>query len=274
MNLESYRSILLAVSFAPIILALFVCFCLLKASKDEWLILIFLNGIVTKKNDQKTPGLFVCGRKLRFNKRKYFVFLSALVVAACIQTVLFFCIIEVSYECRDDPKLDCYKFEKNRKLGKSVPRVNCTAISSADLVECYRFVLFDSEKIFVAFSAAYLSFKILKIALLIVTNFMLWMASYGTRVIYICKFVLLLIVGGSLYLFIILSLTVKEFENTARNVSFARGIQISLVVTIICSYIVYIPWEKFIGLKEYLEDVSLPVEDKSQNETVENEGAM
>ena len=270
MNLESYHRIFFVISFAPFIPALFVCFCVVRASKEEKFILTFLKGIVTKKNNQKKPALFICGRKLSISIQKYFTLLSAFIFAACIQTVLNFCVIEISYECRDDPKLDCYKFEKNRKLGEIVSIVNCTAISSADLVQCYRFVWFDSEKIFVAFSAAYLSFKILKIALLIVTNFMLWMASYGTRVIYICKFVLLLIVGGSLYLFIILSLTVKEFENTARNVSYPRFIQISLLITIICSYIVYIPWEKFDGLKEYLEEVSLPEEDQSQNERAEN----
>ena len=265
MSLESYNRTLLVISCVPMILALFVCFCIVKASKEEQFVRIFLKGIVTKKNNQKIPGLFLCGRELSFDKLKYFTLLSALIVAACIQTILSFCVIEVSYECRDDPKLDCYKLDKNRKFGESAPRVNCTTISSADRIECYRFVLFDSEKIFVAFSAAYLSFKILKIAFLIVTNFMLWMASKGKRGIFICKFVFLLIVGVIIYLFIILSVTVKEFENTTRNVSYARFVQISFIIVTISSYILYIRWEKFEGLQEYLEDVSLP-EDQSQNE--------
>ena len=266
MNWQSYHNISGAIIVGAPSLVLFVGFYLVMTSKNEWFILIALNGIVTKKNYQNTPGLFICGRKLSFSKRKYFVTPSALIVGTCIQTVLYLCIIEVSYECRDDPKFDCYKVVRNLKFGEAPPRVNCTAISSADLVQCYRLVLIDSEKIFIAFSAAYLLFKIFQIGLLIVTNFMLWIASKGKYCIKICQCCLVLVAVVIPCFFLILPLKVKEFENSVRDMSFARFFQISFVITMIIFYIWFTPWKEFTGLPEYLENVSLPVEDQVEND--------
>ena len=266
MDLKSYAGIVLAACIVPAIMVIIVVIIISKYYENflENLMPIIMKGTISKRNIDKKPTYLVCNRYLPPHSRKYFIFYSFAIIFMCVQLFFLLAIVDVSYDCVHRPDIDCFKKKDDVKLTDTFAYnespVNCSSISRDDFVICYRVTFLDPQRAFIAAAAAYLLFKMLNFAFLVVSKVMLWitMKLEGMKL-------MLFRLGFSLFLtiLVLVPLTLKVFldevESAFRKLSYTAVIQFLIVFLSIIFYLLRIPWEKFGKSDEYLIDASLPI---------------
>ncbi|CAB4004777.1 Hypothetical predicted protein [Paramuricea clavata] len=263
MDLVFYTAIIAALCFVPPIATFIIggmvwCCC----RKGEGLTLIMMKSVISKKNIDKKAVYLVCDRKLPSSSRKYFMIYSLIILTICVQCFFLLAFFEVSFECKHDPDLDCFKeidevaFADVKLSSFDQSPVNCSTLSKDDHVFCYRTTAFDPEKAFFSAAAAYLLFEMLNIGLVVIAHIMLFLAEKLKSMLMI-KIVLTLIFVGFFVGIFVLRTQVDDFESATRKLPYTVLVQGMLVLLFIFFYVVMLPWGK-IGSEEYYGDASLP----------------
>jgi hypothetical protein len=278
MNLGTYTGIITALCFVPPILTCIlgglVWYCY---RKSEAFILVMMKSVVTQMIIDGKPTYLVCGRKLPCPSRKYFMMYSLMILTICIQCFFLLVWFEVSYECKIDPDLDCFKEIQNIELSTDLFHelpVNCTSISKDVFVFCYRMTVFDPEKAFFSAAASYLLFEILNVVLVVVATLMLFL-SQKFKFMLLIKLVITAIFLGLFVGFFILRTQVDAFESATRKVSYTVLVQGILFLVFVFLYVIMLPWGVLGKNKEYYGIASLPyVHDAHENKGAANENEM
>ncbi len=223
--------------------------------------LIMMKSVISKMNIEGKPTYLAFNRKLPSSSRRYFMIYSFMILTICVQCFFLLVWFEVSYECINDPDLDCFKEIDDLTLS-SVPfnqlPVNCSTISQDDSVFCYRKTVFDPEKAFFSAAAAYLLFELLNIVLVVVSHMMLFVAEKCKNMTMVKILITTFFLGILIGLFI-LRTQVDEFESATRKLSYTVLVQGILVVLLVFLYVVMLPWGLLGKSEEYYEDASLPI---------------
>ena len=262
MNFGAYTAIIAALCFVPPVLTFIiggiVWYCY---RKSEGLMVIMMKSIISQMNIERKPTYLVCGKRLPSSSRKYFMIYSLMILTICVQCFFLVVCFEVSYECINDPDLDCFKEIDDVKLSAatfSEPPVNCSSISQDDFVFCYRTTAFDPEKAFFGAAAAYLLFELLNIVLVVLAHLMLFLA--GTlKNMTVVKIVITTIFLGLFIGFFVLRTQVDAFESATRKLSYTVLVQGVLFILFIFLYIIMLPWGVLRKGEEYYGDASLPM---------------
>ena len=264
MDLKNYAGIIFAITFVPAFIVLTIGgISWYFYRKSECLMLIIMKGIISRKNIDKKPTYLICNRVLPSSSRRHFMLNSLFVIALCVQCFFLIAIVDVTYNCNNDPDLDCFKKKDDVKLSDTFAYdespVNCSTISKDDFVICYRISAFDPERAFIAAAAGYLLFKMLSFGLFIVAHTMLRVAQKvkkRTLLLFKLGFCLLFIVVISIPL--ILRIYVDDVESALRKMSYTLLIQFGILLVVILHFVARLPWEKFCESVEYYGDASLP----------------
>ncbi len=267
MDLTSYSTIIIIIVLLPLILVfiigLIVWYCFRKS--ESFMLLTIMKGIISRKNIDKTPTYLICNRKLSPSSLyRFMLYLNSLfIIALCVQLCFLFAIVDVTYECINDPDMDCFKKKHDVKLSDTyaydASPVNCSTISKDDFVICYRLTAFDPGRAFVGAAAGYLSFKMVNFALLVVAYIMLWMAQkLETKKLFYFKFGFLFFILIVILIPLTLRIFVDEVESAFRKVSYTVLFQFFLLLVVIIHFVVGLPWKVFAESDEYYGDVSLP----------------
>ena len=263
MDLKSYTGIIFTITFVPAIVV-FITGTIIwyYYRKSEFLMLILMKGIISRKNIDKRPTYLVCNRKLPSSSRHHFMLNSLFIVAICVQCFFVLAIVDVSYECIHDPDLDCFKKKDDVKISDTFAydesAVNCSTISKEDFVICYRMTAFDPKRAFIGAAAAYLLFKMLSFGLLIVAYTMLWVAQkWETKTLLYFKLGFSLFVIVIVFVPLTLRIYVDEVESAFRKMSYTVLVQFIFVVLVVLYFVARLPWEEFGESEEYYGDASV-----------------
>ena len=264
MNLKYYSGVIFAITFVPAFIVFtigMISWCLYR--KSECLMLIIMKGIISRKNIDKKPTYLICNRELPSSSRRHFMLNSIFVISICVQCFFLIAIVDVTYNCNNDPDLDCFKKKDDVKLSDTFAYdespVNCSMISKDDFVICYRISAFDPERAFIAAAAGYLLFKMLNFGLFIVAHIMLWIAQKSKkRTLLLFKFGLCLIFTVVICIPLILRIYVDDVESAFRKMSYTLLVQFATLLIVIFHFVARLPWEKFCESVEYYADASLP----------------
>ena len=275
MKLGMYTLIIAGLCFIPplltFIFAIIFWYCY---RKSEGFTLIMMKSIVSQANIEKKPTYLVFGRKLPSRSRKYFMIYSFMILTICVQCFFLIVWFEVSYECHNDPDLDCFKEIDAEDIALSTAfksPVNCSAIPEDEFVFCYRMTVFDPEKAFFAAAAAYLLFELLNIVLVLVSHLMLFLANKFKRMVLV-KIVITILFLGILIVIFVLRTQIHEFESATRKLSYTALVQGILVALLVFLYVVMLPWRKLGKSDEYYQIAALPeviAHDNKMNELKE-----
>ena len=262
MKLGMYTLIIAGLCFIPPLLTLILGIVVWYGyRKSEGFMLIMMKSIISQMNVNKKPTYLVFGRKLPSSSRKYFMIYSFMMLTICVQCFFLLVWFEVSYECLDDPDLDCFKEIDDVTISPDLIRelpVNCSTISKDEIVFCYRMTVFDPEKAFFGAAAAYLLFELLNIVLVLVSHLMLCLATKCKRMT-LLKIAITLLFLGLLAGIFVLRTQVEEFESATRKLSYTALVQGLLVSLFIFFYVVMLPWGMLGKSEEYYGDASLPI---------------
>lgn len=268
MNLKSYSGIIFTITFVPAVVIFIIgCTIWYYHRKIECLMLVIMKGIVTSRNIDRRPTYLVCNRKLPSDNRYQFFFKSLFIIAISVQCFFLFATVDVTYQCIDNPDVDCFKKKDDVKLSDTFAYdespVNCSSISKDDFVICYRITFFDPDGALRGAAAAYLLFKMLNFGFLLVSYTMLWVAqkleergTAGTFLWFKLGFCLILL--SVLFIPLILRVNVDTIESTVRKLSYTVFVQAISVALFVMYSVAFIPWEEFIKSEEYYVDASLP----------------
>ena len=173
MDLGSYTRIILAITLVPAIVVFIICAIICYFyRKSENLMLIIMQGIISRKNINKRSTYLVCNREIESSTRRHFMLNSIFIISICVQCFFLIAIFDVSYDCRTEPDLDCFKKKDDVKFSDTFAYnespVNCSNISKDEFVICYRITAFDPDRAFIGAAAAYLLFKMINFGLLLV----------------------------------------------------------------------------------------------------------
>ena len=273
MDLKSYTTIIFVTTFVPAAVIFFIGAIVGWFHREsEALMLIVMKGIITRKNVDHRPTYFVCNRKLPSSSRQHFFFKSLLIISLCVQCFFLLAITDVTYQCIQDPDVDCFKKKDDVKLSDTYAYdespVNCSSISIGDFVICYRISAFDPERAFIGAAAGYLLFKMLNFSFLLLSYIMIGMAQkFQTVTFWWFKFVLSLILLILLFVPLILRVFVDEVESAVRKLSFTVFVQASIIGMVVIFFVAHLPWEKFRDTEEYYgEATSANNADERENE--------
>ena len=262
MNLGVYTMIIGSLCFVPPLLTfIFGVIAWYCYRKSEGFMLIIMKSVISIMNIEGKPTYLAFNRKLPSSSRKYFMIYSFMILTICVQCFFLLVWFEVSYECINDPDLDCFKEIDDLTLSSApfnkLP-VNCSTISQDDSVFCYRKTVFDPEKAFFSAAAAYLLFELLNIVLVVVSLIMLLIAGKCKNMT-IVKIVITTFSIGILVGLFILRTRVNEFESATRKLSYTVLVQGILVLLLVFLYVVMLPWGLLGKSKEYFGNASLPI---------------
>ena len=264
MNLKNYSGIIFAVTFVPAFIVFTTGVILWYFyRKSERLMLIIMKGVISRKNIDKKPTYLICNRKLPSSSRRHFMLNSLCVIAICVQCFFLIAIVDVTYNCNNDPDLDCFKKKDDVKLSDTFAYdespVNCSTISKDDFLICYRISAFDPERAFIAAAAGYLLFKMLNFGLLVVAHTMLWIAQkFKKRTLLLFKLGFCSFFTVVIYVPLILRIYVDDVESAFRKMSYTLLVQFGILLFVILHFVARLPWEKFCESVEYYGDASLP----------------
>ena len=189
----------------------------------------------------------------------HFMLNSLFIISICIQCFFAFALFDVVYECSHDPDLDCFIRDNDGTFGYNNSPVNCSTITNDDIVICYRIPAFGSERTLIGVGAAYLVFKMLNSALTITAYAMLWATEkVKKKTIVLIKLVLSLFILVVIIVPLLVSTFVDKVESAFRKVTYAALVQWSLVAITTAHFIRCLPWEEFVGEKDYFADASVP----------------
>ncbi len=259
MDLKSYIGIIFTITFVPAIVVLITGTIIwYYYRKSEFLMLILMKGIISRKNTDEGPTYLVCNRKLPSSSRHHFMLNSIFIVAMCVQCFFILAIVDVSYECIHDPDLDCFKKRDYIKISDTFAddgsAVNCSTISKEDFVICYRMTVFDPKRAFIGASAAYLLFRMTNFGLVIVAYTMLWVAQkWETKTLKYFKLGFSLFVIVIVFVPLILKIYVDDVESAFRKMSYTVLVQFIFVVVVVVYFVARLPWEEFDESEEYYE---------------------
>ncbi|CAB4024575.1 Hypothetical predicted protein [Paramuricea clavata] len=273
MHLKSYTGIIISVTLMPA-LVVFIVGCIIwfyYRKCEGFMLQVFMENIISKKNINKRPTYLVCNRKLSSLNRHYFTVTSILVISICVQCFFLLAIVDVSYECLHDPGLDCFKKKDDVKISDTLAYdespVNCSTISGDDTIICYRLTAFDPKRIFIAAAAAYLLSKMLNFCLLTIAHIMLWAATKWKATTLLCiEIIFSLIFIIVMIIPLVLRTCLDEIESAFPKLSYTVFVQVVLVVLVILYFVIRLPWEEFGESEEYYEDASLPSEHVREDE--------
>ena len=266
MDLAIYNGIILTIVLVPLIVVFSLGFFLWYRYKKSEIILLMLVGmksIVSRKNIDKKPTYLVCDREFPSSVRPFFMIFLVLIFAACVQLFFFVAIVDVTYECVDEPGLDCFKKNVDVNLldtfGFNQSPVNCSSVPKNDFYVCYRVTILDAERAFLGAAAAYLLFEMLNFGLLVTCNVMLWAAEKWSKIaVRQFKFVFSLTLTLAIIIPVICRIYVDEVESALRQMSYIVLVQIMLVGGVFVFFVGFFPCDVFAKSKEYFVDASLP----------------
>ena len=226
--------------------------------------LILMKSVIVKKNINKRAAYLVCDRKLPSSSRKYFVTYSLLILTICMQCFFMLSFFELSFECIDDPDLDCFKEKTEEDFNIADIKlstfdgspVNCSSISPKENVFCYRITAFDPEKAFFSAAASYLLFELINIALIFIAHVMIFLAG-KCKSMYKIKSILVFLFCAVFAGIFVLRTRVDEFHSATRKLPYTVIVQGLFVLFFVFLYVVLIPWGRF-EKEEYYGDASLP----------------
>ena len=261
MNLGVYTGIITALCFAPPLVTFILGAVIWYFYRNsEGFMLVMMKSVVTEMSIDGIPTYLVCGRKLLPSNRKYFMIYSIMILTICVQCFFLLVWFEVSYECLNDPDLDCFKEIDNIKVSAELLDelpVNCSTITKDEFVFCYRVTVFDPEKAFFSAAAAYLLFEIINVVLVVVAQLMLFL-SRKFRFMIMIKLVLTAILLGLFVGFFVLRTQVDEFESATRKLSYTVLVQGMLFLLFVFLYVIMLPWGKLGKSAEYYPIAALP----------------
>ena len=261
MNLGVYTGIIAALCFAPP-LATFILGGIIWYfyRQSEGFMLVMMKSVITEMSIDGIPTYLICSRKLLPSSRKYFMIYSIMILTICVQCFFLLVWFEVSYECLNDPDLDCFREIDNIKLSADALHelpVNCSAITKDEFVFCYRTTVFDPEKAFFSAASTYLLFQIINVVLAVVAQLMLFL-SRKFRFMIMIKLVLTAIFLGLFVGFFVLRTQVDAFESATRKLSYTVLVQGILFLVFVFLYIIMLPWGKLGIGDEYYPVAALP----------------
>ena len=230
---------------------------------------ILMKSVIVRRNIDRKPVYLVCDRKLPSSSKKFFVIFSLLILTICMQCFFMLAFFEVSFECKIDPDLDCFKdnakvsfdFADIELSSFDQSPVNCSSISPKENVFCYRITAFDPEKAFFSAATSYLLFELINVALIFIAHVMLFL-SEKCRTMCKVKFIIVFVFAAVFVGIFVCRTRVDEFHSATRRLSYTLLVQGLLVVLFVFLYIVLIPWGRF-EKEEYYDDASSP--DKSRS---------
>ena len=262
MNLAVYTALIGAMCFVPptltFVFGIIVWYCY---KKSAGFMLIMMKSTVSEMSIEGKPTYLVCRRKLPSSSRKYFMIYSLMIFTICVQCFSLLVCLEASYECINDPDLDCFKEIEEVTLSTAFVYgwpVNCSAISQDDLVICYRTTLFDPEKAFIAAAATYLLFQFLNIVLVVLAHLMIFLAGKFKNMT-VVKIVITIIFFGLAIGFFLLRTQLKELKSATRKISYTVLVQACFVMLLVFLYVVMLPWRLLDKREEYYAQASLPI---------------
>ena len=264
MGLNWYTKIIWIAASVPYLALMIFGYIILRCwQRSHSLTLITMKGFVAERNVDRTPEYLVCNRIIPPRSRAFFARHSLIMIALCVQLFFRVAIVDETNECIHEPGLECFKTNADGDKASEInitdqeSPVNCSSISANDFVTCYRFTLFDPERIFIAASAAYLLFKLLNFSLLIVSYIMVWrIHKLNKRKVVIFKFTL----ASSILILLFIPLIVHASKFGEVGTEFQQMyLQVAYVGISVFYYVFWIPWETFENTDhEYYVDVSLP----------------
>ncbi len=262
MNLGVYAAIIGAMCFVPptltFVFGIIVWYCY---KKSAGFMLIMMKSTISQMSIERKPTYLVCRRKLPSSSRKYFMIYSLMIFTICVQCFFLLVCLEVSYECINDPDLDCFKeidgVILSATLLSQLP-VNCSAISQDDFVFCYRTTLFDPEKAFYGAAAAYILFELLNIVLVVLAHLMIFLAGKFKNMT-VVKIVITIICFGLGIGFFVLRSHLNELKSATRKISYTVLVQGGFVMLLVFLYVVMLPWRLLDKREEYYAEASLPI---------------
>lgn len=271
MNLEAYSYIIVFIIGEVYFVVVGICTILILCGKGRFVLLI-LNGLIKKRNVNRQLKYFICGRELSGSdapKCRFYI-VSLMLIAIC--TVLFVLVVtvQISYECRNEPHLDCFK--RKTETEKSLPErlygtspVNCSKILKTDIVSCYRIAAPSFARVFAALSATYLCYKLTKIILYIAAHIMLWIVDKcGCIGECISKILVFMLSYAPIIILEILRYNSKKYDYALQTTPIATSIYAGLAVSVGVAFVLLIPWSRFSDEPEYFSEVSLPADDRSE----------
>ena len=303
-------AILFGIYFGSIAVIIIICkFCeasMVKKVKEN--ISLFINTFYTRKNVQTCPKYFICDRgcpelaSYRVKLEKYpklqnclklenvMVFTASTVIAACASLFILLLCVEIDDECRNDPNLDCFKKKPRFQNGlfyEPLP-TNCSAISRADVVLCFRLDWPDFGRISLAIGTSYIAFKIMTNCLLYTTHCIVCIVDncschchrccpdeslsedfseeHSTCCKGSCKagslpcllITLIIIACVVLCYWAFLTFRYKPYSYQTENIPYIRIIQVGFAFIPFFILLTCVPWREFNGSKKYLAELSIP----------------
>ena len=287
MKLEDYHKIEFFFPLVPpIIINVVIFLFVFYTSNEKRFVAFVLNGVVTRRAFKQQPKLFICGKEIVFHgtghsrSKSSWCVLCFFIIQACFHLLLLLSTVERSYECLNDPNLDCFMEKDSPGFNETLHRdyedypVNCSRITSSQIVFCYRIVAFQPNAFFLALSATYLFLKILKASLVGVSKLLLWLVNkFSLRTVNIIRGVVYFLVFLILFLLSILRQKVQKFESAVRKISPLVYVLMVIVLIIATLFLVLFPLNEFENSPQYLIEVSQVkhcdperVEKKNENE--------
>ena len=279
MNLGYYVALIACVCFAPPVLTFIIgAFFWWCCHKGESLMRILMKSIIVRRNIDRKPVYLVCDRKLPSSSKKFFVIYSLLILTICMQCFFMLAFFEISFECKIDPDLDCFKDNAKPIFNDIVniesatfdqSPVNCSSISPKENVICYRITAFDPEKAFFSAAASYLLFELTNVTLIFIAHVMLFL-SEKCRSMCKVKFIIVFVFAAVFAGIFVVRSRVDEFHSATRKLSYTLLVQGLLVLLFVFFYIVLIPWGRF-EKEKYYDDASSPDKSRSHRSSHINE---
>ena len=215
---------------------------------------------------------------------------ASTVIAACASLFILLLCVEIDDKCRNDPNLDCFKkkFKFQDGLFYEPLPTNCSAISSADVVLCFRFDWPDFGRISLAIGTSYIAFKIMTNCLLYTTHCIVCIVDncschchrccpdeslsedfseeHSTCCKGSCKagslpcllITLIIIACVVLCYWAFLTFRYKPYSYQTENIPYIRIIQVGFAFIPFFILLTCVPWREFNGSKKYLAELSIP----------------
>ena len=290
--------ILLGIYFGSLAVIIIICkrceASMVKKFKEN--ISLFINTFYTRKNVQTCPKYFICDRECPKSENclkleNVLVSTASTVIAACASLFILLLCVEIDDECRNDPNLDCFKKKLRFQDGFFYEqlRTNCSAISSADVVLCFRFDWPDFGRISLAIGTSYIAFKIMTNCLLYTAHCIICIVDncscccscccpdeslredrneeHSTCCKVSCKvgslpclIITVIIIACAVfgYWLILLKCHKKSYSYQTENIPYIRIIQVGFAFVPFFILLTCVPWREFNGSKTYLAELSMP----------------
>ena len=267
-----------------------ICCYKRKRERIKESILLAIKRIVTRKKEGETVSYYVCGTECPPHVEQKLIIVATFVIATCASLFALLLIVEIDDECRNDPHLQCFRRKTNLEpldafLYERSP-ANCSAISSAAVVLCFRVDVPDFERISRAGAAAYLAFRVISFCLLLVSRYML--SAVGKNLSGSCPthssgccsarssddssgrcsgycssrcIILVSIFISMIICWLLARFLYSGYGYQVEHIPYIRLLQIVSVFYPVLAFVVCVPWQRFKQTSEHcLGEESIPME--------------